>query len=109
MNHAGEVGIGKNDDRRPGKCRFGTNLFDDVQAGHLRQDQVEEDQVRLEGAHGAQAVLAVGGGGDMITLGHQLVVTDVADDGVIFDDKDSFHVRRRPGSRPDPAGWRGIV
>lgn len=65
-------------------------MFEDFDAGELRQQKVEQNHVRLEVAHERKTGFASAGDFHLVTFHGEFVAIDVRQDLVVFDDEDFF-------------------
>src|SRR5882724_7592447 len=88
---------GQHDDGHPGGRAVPLQQTGELQAVHPRQHEVEQDEVRRLAADRLQAAVPPAGGLDGETLLLQVVLQDLGDVGLIFDEQDAF-VGHRKGS-----------
>src|SRR5204862_5086456 len=82
------------------------------QPAHLGEHKVEDDEVGFALTEHLEGLLAVGSRDDLMAVTPQIEAHDLADVGLVVDDKDLRHVNlrlsagRARASAPGPAGSR---
>ena len=66
-------------------------MDDKIHTRHLREHEIEQDEIGPKRSQGFQAVFTVVGRFRLITFNREFIPVNVRNDMIVFDDEDFFH------------------
>ena len=91
MNHVRDVSVRENNDGRFAELSLSADFFEDIDAVHLGEHEVEQNGIGPKFVNAIKAGLAILGDFELVTLFFQTGAIDVRHNRVVFDDKYFLH------------------